>query len=529
MGHRRARLMARKSLDDVLSDQADHGLRRSLGPVQLTMLGIGCIVGAGVYVMSGTAAANYAGPAVILSFVVAGIACGFTALCYAELSSTLPVSGSSYTYAYTALGEVFAWGLAWLLMLEYGLAGSALAAGFAGFLTSLLGDFGIVLPAGIATPFVETTVTAHGTAFSVGGGVNLVAVAGLLLFAGVLVRGITHSATVNAVLVFIKLAVLIGFVVVGWRHVDPANWHPFIPANQGGFAYGVPGIFRAASVLFFAYLGFETVSTAALEARNPRRDLPIGILSALVICTILYILVARVMTGLVPYTALNVPDPVAVAVDAVGWPAMGILIKVGALMGLSSVLLVNTYGQSRICFAMATDGLLPRFFSAMHPRFQTPWKGTLFVAAVSALAAAMLPISILGDLVSLGTALAFSMVALSVIWLRSTHPELERPFRVPFGGVRVGRVWLGVVPVLALIFCLLTVAPVLIDIADKAATGQPIPLVILVCYIAFGAVLYASYGCRRSRLGLAISASAVRASAGDTGWAAPRTSDETSP
>ncbi|MGN6376199.1 MAG: amino acid permease [Sphingomonas sp.] len=528
MADRRARLLARKSLDDVRRDQAGHGLRRSLGPVQLTMLGIGCIVGAGVYVMSGTAAANYAGPAVILSFVIAGIACGFTALCYAELSSTLPVSGSSYTYAYTALGEVFAWGLAWLLMLEYGLAGAALAAGFAGFLASLLGDFAIHLPVAIVTPFIQSQVTPHGTVFTIGGGINLLAVAGLMLFAGVLVRGIAHSATVNVILVIIKLAVLIGFVIVGWRHVDPANWHPFIPPSRGGFTYGVPGIFRGASVLFFAYLGFETVSTAALETRNPGRDLPIGILSALVICTVLYILVARVMTGLVSYTALNVPDPVAVAVDAVGWPALSILIKLGALMGLSSVLLVNTYGQSRICFAMATDGLLPRFFAAMHPRFRTPWKGTLFVASVSALAAALLPISILGDLVSLGTAMAFSMVAVSVIWLRTTQPDLDRPFRVPLGGIRIAGVWLGVVPVLSLLFCLLTVAPVLIDIVDKAIAGQSIPLVILVCYIAVGAIFYASYGYHRSRLGGAISASAARGGAGDTGWAAPRTSDETS-
>ena len=494
------RLTIRKPMEHVRRDQQENGLRRTLGPIQLMMLGIGCIVGAGVYVMTGVAAANYAGPAVMLSFVLAGTACAFTALCYAELASTLPVSGSSYTYAYTALGEVYAWGLGWFLMLEYGLAGSALAVGFSGFFVSLMRDFGLVIPAALSTPLIQSTLTPHGLFFSVGSSVNLIAVGGLLFFAAILVRGVAHSATANAILVAVKLAVLVGFVALGWQHVDPANWHPFIPPSQGGFTYGPAGVFRAASILFFAYLGFETVSTAALEARNPGKDMPVGILGALLICTVLYISVAAVMTGVVSYRALNVPDPIAVAIDAIGWPFMGILIKIGAIFGLCSVLLVNTYGHSRICYAMAQDGLLPRLFAAMHPRFQTPHLGTIAVASISAVAAALLPISILGDLVSLGTALAFSMVAISVMWLRSRHPEMHRPFRVPLGGIWVRGIWIGTVPVLALVLCLITVAPVLIDMVIKAMSGEWLPLAILSLYLAFGVGFYRWYGFRNSRL-----------------------------
>jgi APA family basic amino acid/polyamine antiporter len=498
---RSGRLFIRKPLEDVRADGDRHGLVRSLGPVQLVMIGIGCIIGAGVYVMTGTAAANYAGPAVVISFALAGIACAFTALCYAELSSTLPVAGASYSYAYAALGEVYAWALAWMLSLEFALAGSALAVGVAGYLLSLLGDFGIALPAIISTPTVQAVPGLHGSHFVVHGSINLVAVAAVAFFAAVLVRGVTQSARLNALMVIVKIGVLIAFVIIGAPHVQPANWHPFIPPSEGGFAFGWPGVFRGASILFFAYLGFEAVATAAQEARKPQRDIPIGILGSLVVATVLYIAVALVITGLVPYSRLNVPDPVAVAVDVIGWPALTLLIKLGALAGLSSVLMINTFAHSRVWFAMSDDGLLPRFICSIHPRFRTPYLGTIAVAGLAAAGAAFLPIAILGDLVSLGTGFVFVTVAISTMWLRSSQPDLPRPFRVPLGGVWIGKAWIGTVPVLAILLTVLMVAPVLGDIGYKAVKGDWIPAGILICYIIAGAMLYAAYGVRKSRLG----------------------------
>lgn len=495
------RLLIRKPLVDVSIESERHGMVRSLGPVQLTLLGIGCIIGAGVYVMTGVAASAYAGPAVTLSFMLAAIACGFTALCYAELSSTLPVAGASYSYAYAAMGEVFAWVLGWMLSLEMGLAGSALAAGVSGYLASLLGDFAIHLPAALTAPVIEAHGGAGGpVSFTVGGHANLVAVAVVAFFTAVLIRGVTHSARLNAVMVVIKVGVLVTFVIVGAPHVNSANWHPFVPPSEGGFAYGWAGVLRGASILFFAYLGFEAVATAALEAKRPQRDIPIGILSALAIATLLYVAVALVLTGLVPFRALGVPDPVAVAANVIGWPVITLLIKLGAITGLSSVLMVNTYAHSRICFAMSDDGLLPRFFSVVHPRFRTPHRGTIGVAAVAAIGAACLPISILGDLVSLGTGVVFVTVGISVMWLRTSHPDLPRPFRVPGGGVTIGRFWIGVVPALSVLFTLAMIVPVIVNIGYDALHGDVIPAMILGLYVLAGAVAYRMYGLRHSRL-----------------------------
>lgn len=493
-------LFLRKSIESVRQEAEQTGLRKSLGPLQLVLLGIGCIVGAGVYVMTGTAAANYAGPAVVLSFVLAGIACALVGLCYAELASVLPVSGASYTYAYAAVGEIFAWVLGWMLMFEFGLAGAALAVGFSGYLLSLLGDFGVFLPEWIVTPTLQSQMIDGQSQLVQTGSVNLLACFSLLVVAAVLSRGVQHSSIVNTVLVFIKAGVLIAFVLVGAGHVSPANWTPFIPDNQGGFHFGVEGVIRAASILFFAYLGFEAVATAASESRNPARDVPVGILGALTIATALYAAVALVMTGLVPYTSLNVADPVAVAVSVIGEPVWILIIKAGALTGLGSVLLVNTYAQSRVAFAMSRDGLLPRVFSELNARFSTPVKGTFAVAAISGIAAATLPISLLGDLVSLGTSIVFSTVAISVIWLRNARPELERPFRVPFGGVTLGGVWIGIIPALALFACFAMSAPVAIDIALKCMRGEWVPAAIVVLYLVMGGVIYARYGARHSKL-----------------------------
>ncbi|WP_174297817.1 amino acid permease [Sphingomonas bacterium] len=491
----------RKSLDAIRIDVAQAGLRRSLGPVQLVLIGVGCIVGAGVYVMTGTAAATYAGPAVILSFLIAALACGFTALCYAELASVLPVSGASYTYAYAALGELWAWALAWMLMLEFGLAGSALAAGFSGYLQSLIGDFGIVLPDAVRhSTLVASAAPGGGTRFAASLALDLPALLALAAVSAVLVRGVRQSAAVNTLLVTLKIGILLLFVVVGLPHVQPAHWAPFVPPAEGGFRYGWPGVLRGASVVFFAYLGFEVVATASSEARRPQRDVPVGILGALAVSTAIYAAVAAVLTGLVPFRTLGVADPIALAVQAVGLPVLAVIVKAGALTGLGSVLLVNTYGQSRICFAMARDGLLPPVFQRLHARHATPARGTVIVAAISAVAAATLPIALLADLVSIGTAFVFCVVAIATMWLRTRHPDLPRPFRVPGGGRVIGGVWIGTVPVLALVLCLTMMAPVLIDLAGRAIGGDWLPAALLAAYVVIGIVVYARYGYRHSAI-----------------------------
>jgi APA family basic amino acid/polyamine antiporter len=484
----------RKSVEAIRRECETAAMHRTLGPFQLVMIGIGCIVGAGVFVMTGTAASHHAGPAVALSFVIAAFACLLVCLCYAELASVLPASGASYSYAYAVLGQGFAWGLGWMLMLEFGLAGSALAVGFSGYLTSLLGDFGLIVPKAAATPWLLAVAGPDGMSFAVSGGLNLVAVAALVAAMLVVIRGVAHSAAINALLVVVKIGVLTGFVIVGARHVDSANLTPFIPANEGGFRFGVEGVFRAASILFFSYLGFEAVAAAAAEARRPQRDVPIGIVGALIASTLLYVAVALTLTGIVSYRALDVPDPIAIAVNAIGMPVFAVVIKVGALAGLGSVLLVNTYAQSRICHAIARDGLLPPALARLHPRYRTPVAATISVATISAAAAAVLPISLLADLVSLGTLCVFMTVAIAVIVLRNSHPDLPRPFRVPFGGVRLRGRWIGTVPVLALLSCVLMGAPVLTDIALKAASGEWIPAAILGSYITAGAALYLFYG-----------------------------------
>lgn len=484
----------RKSIDDIRRECETTAMHRTLGPFQLVMIGIGCIIGAGVFVMTGTAASHYAGPAVALSFVIAALSCLLVCLCYAELASVLPASGASYSYAYAVLGEGFAWGLGWMLMLEFGLAGSALAVGFSGYLISLLGDFSLAVPHNVSTPFLLAVAGPEGISFTKSGGINLVAAAALLVAMLVVIRGVAHSAAINALLVVVKVGVLLGFVIVGAQHIDSANLTPFIPANEGGFRFGVEGVFRAASILFFSYLGFEAVAAAAAEARKPQRDVPIGIVGALIASTLLYVGVAITLTGVIPFRALDVPDPIAVAVSVLGMPLFAIVIKVGALAGLGSVLLVNTYAQSRICHAIARDGLLPSALARLHMRYRTPVAATISVATISAVAAAMLPISLLADLVSLGTLCVFMTVAIAVIALRNSHPQLPRPFRVPFGGIRLRGFWVGTVPVLALLSCLLMGAPVVTDIALKAAAGEWVPAAILGFYIVAGVALYLFYG-----------------------------------
>ena len=486
------RLFIKKSVDQVQREATNHSLKRSLGPANLVLFGVGCIIGAGIYVMTGNAAANYAGPSVMLSFIIAGTACAFAGLCYAELASTMPVAGSAYTYSYATMGELIAWIMGWLLVLEYGVAAATVAAGWSGYVTSFLKDFGVLIPPEYAHSMIQSTADSTGhLVFHVTNNFNLVATAGILMVTGLLVLGVSESATVNNVIVFIKVGVLIAFIAMGVGFINPQNWTPFIPPNQGGFVYGVQGVFRAASVIFFAYVGFEAVSTAAAEAKNPSKDMPFGILGSLFICTAIYMMVAAVMTGIVPFRELGVPEPIAVAVDRMQMPWFAFLIKVGAVAGLSSVMLILTYGQSRIFFAMARDGLLPRAFSTVHAKFRTPWIGTIVLGALIAIAASLLPITILGDLVSLGTAFAFGIVCISVLWLRKTCPDMPRPFRAP------GGTWM---PILGVIFAGIMAAPLIIDIVVKATLGDPIPAIILGTYLALGAAIYIFYGLPNSRL-----------------------------
>ena len=407
---------------------ADSGLKRSLTATQLTMLGIGAVIGAGIFVLSGHAAAEHAGPAIVLSFIIAGIACAFAGLCYAEFAAMLPVSGSAYSYSYATLGEFVAWFIGWNLVLEYMFAASTVAVGWSGYLNSFLGHFGAALPESLAAAPLNVV---DGALVYTGGFVNLPAVAIIAAVSGLCYVGITQSAFGNSIIVAIKVTVIVLFVAFAASYVNPDNWHPFIPENQGPGKFGMDGVIRGASVVFFAYIGFDAVSTAAGEAKNPQRDMPIGILGSLAFCTVIYIIVALVLTGLLPYPELATPKPVATALEhypALGW--LKLLVEVGAIAGLSSVILVMLMGQPRIFLSMSNDGLLPKLFAKVHPKFQTPYLGTIIVGVFAALLAGFLPIGLLGELVSMGTLLAFATVSIGVLVLRRTRPDLKRPFRV---------------------------------------------------------------------------------------------------
>lgn len=489
------RYFIKKPIAQIQSESQSHGLKRSLGALNLVSLGIGCIIGAGIFVLTGKAAAQHAGPAIMLSFVLAGMACAFAALCYAELASVLPVSGSAYTYAYATLGEVFAWAMGWLLILEYGLASATVAVGWSGYIVSFLRDFGILIPPEWANPLGMALSGPDGQPLLTAAGAPLVGIfnlpAALAVFAvtALLIVGVSESAKVNNLIVMVKLAVVVLFISVGVFYIEPQNWTPFIPENTGPGQYGLEGVLKAAGVIFFAYIGFEAVSTAAQEAKNPQRDMPIGILGSLAICTVLYMAVSAVLTGIVPYAALNVPDPIAVAVDKIGLGWLSFLIKVGAIMGLSSVMLVLVYGQTRIFYTMSRDGLIPDFFSTLHTRFKTPYINTLLVGAGVAMAAGLTPISILGDLVSMGTLFAFTIVCFSVIYLRFKEPNLPRPFRVPFSPV---------FPLLGMVFCIYLMYGLGAEVFIR-----------LKLWFLGGIAIYLCYGQFKSRL--------AKANAADTG------------
>ncbi len=477
-----ANYTARKSLKDLTSSADAHGskgLSKTLGPWSLISLGIGCIIGAGIFVLTGKAAANYAGPAIALSFVLSGVACAFVGLCYAEMAAMIPVSGSAYTYAYVTVGEIFAWIIGWDLILEYAMGASTVAVGWSGYFVSLLKSFGIGIPPQWSEATGEAVTLADGsTATAL---FNLPAVLIVALLTILLMLGTKESTRVNNVMVAFKLFVVAIVIVVGAFYVHTANWTPFLPANTGEFGnFGWSGVLRGASVVFFAYIGFDAVSTAAQEAKNPQRDMPIGVLGSLVICTVLYIGMALVMTGMVPYAQLGVADPVAVAIDVTGITWLAVLVKFAALAGLTTVIFVLLFGQARILFSMSQDRLLPPMFSKVHPKFRTPFASQALIGAVVAIIAGTFPIGLLGEMVSIGTLFAFLLVCLAVIHLRRTAPRQGRPFKTP------GVPW---VPVLGMAFSLLLML------------GLPLATWLrLLVWLAVGLAIYFGYSHRHSRV-----------------------------
>jgi APA family basic amino acid/polyamine antiporter len=516
-------LFAKKPLLGLLQEAGgEHHLRRVLGPVGLTSLGVGAIIGAGIFVLTGAAAAKYAGPAIVLSFVISGLGCTFAGLCYAEMAAMIPIAGSAYTYSYATMGELLAWIIGWDLILEYSFGASTVAVGWSGYVVSFLHDLGFQMPpeliAAPGTKLIEIPSLLAGRAaesfgLSVGwqtmtddlveflqrhgleaasftqatAVINVPAMLIVGLITVLLVLGISESAKVNNAVVILKVSIVLIFIAAGSSfllgHTErfTENWKEFIPENKGKFGeFGWSGIFRAAGVIFFAYIGFDAVSTAAQEAKNPQKHMPVGILGSLLICTILYIIMAVVMTGLVHYSQLAVPHPVAVSIDATGMRWLAPWIKIGAIAGLSSVILVMLLAQPRIFWTMSRDGLLPGFFAHIHPRFRTPYITTIMTGLVVAVIAGLVPIHILGELVSIGTLLAFVLVCAGVLVLRYTNPEIERPFKAPA---------VHLTALLGILICLSQMVALPLDTWLR-----------LIVWLALGLAIYFSYGIRHSKL-----------------------------
>ncbi len=450
-------------------------LTRTLGPWGLTALGIGAVIGGGIFVITGQAAANHAGPAIMLSFVLAAICCAFCAMAYAEFASMVPVSGSAYTYTYATFGELAAWFIGWMLVLEYGVSASAVAVSWTGYFLSLLSHFDIHLPAALVNAPLDGQLRPTGAI------ANVPAAMLVLLLTWLCYVGIRKSSAMNMAMVVLKTGLIILVILVGWKYVDPANWTPFIPENEGPGRYGMEGVLRGAAMVFFAYIGFEAVSVAAQESHRPQRDMPVGMMLSLVVCTVLYIAMAAVMTGLVPYTLLGTDEPVVTAVAAhpqLGW--LRVVVEIGALVGLSSVVLVMIIAQPRIFMIMGRDGLLPPVFTRIHPTYRTPHINTVITGIGIAILAAVFPLDVLGELTSMGTLIAFAAVCAGVLVLRRTQPDLPRPFRIPAAWLVCS---LGVLSCLALL---------------SAMTFHN--WMLMGGWTIAGLVLYFAYGHRHSRL-----------------------------
>ena len=486
-------LLATKSIAELHQQESSgNQLRRALNATHLTLLGIGGIIGTGIFVLTGTAAANHAGPALPLSFIIAGLGCTFAGLCYAEFAAMIPVSGSAYSYSYATLGEGIAWFIGWNLVLEYLFAVATVSVGWSGYAVSLLDQLHFHLPDALThAPLAQGADALHWTL--TGAIINVPAILIVAGIATICYIGIKQSAAFNSVIVAIKVTVILLFIMFGVSYVNTANWHPFIPPNTGhSGTFGWSGVMAAAGVIFFAYIGFDAVSTAAQETKNPQRDMPIGILASLIICTVLYVIVSSVLTGMVSYKELDVAAPVALALDkyeSLHW--LGIPVKLGAVCGMTSVMLVMTIAQARIFFAMARDGLLPPWFGRVHPRFRTPSTGTVVTGVFAALIGGLFPVKILGELVAIGTLAAFVTVCIGVLVLRRTRPDLPRPFRTPWP-------WFN------------CIAGAIVCLGMMVSLG-PATWARLLIWTAIGVLIYAFYGYHHSR---------VRHGTGATGSAA---------
>jgi len=477
-----ANLLARKPLEQLMCEAQETGensLRRALGPLNLLTLGIGAIIGAGIFVITGQAAAQFAGPAIVISFVLAGTACAFAGLCYSEFASMIPIAGSAYTYSYATLGELVAWIIGWDLILEYAFGAATVAVGWSGHLRAFMHDLGLNLPPMPTSNFVLFGLPVHLKYDYVGFVV-------ILVITTILVIGIKESANFTTAIVILKVAVVCMFIALataflashGWK---PNYWHPFIPPNTGVRGeFGWSGILRGAGVVFFAYIGFDAVSTAAQEAKNPKKDMPLGILGSLIICTVLYIIVSGLLTHLVPYTQLNVPDPVVIGIRTTGHPWATFLVELGALAGLATVMLVMLLGQSRVFYSMSRDGLLWPWASKVHPRFRTPYLSSIVVGIFVALLATLVPLSVLDEMTSVGTLLAFMLVSAGVWVMRRTHPHVNRPFKTPL---------VPLVPILSILF-----SGVLIVSLSYWTQLR------LVVWLVIGLVIYFVYGRKHSKV-----------------------------
>jgi APA family basic amino acid/polyamine antiporter len=500
------RLFLRKSVAQMQAEQAKGELKRSLSALNLISLGIGCIIGTGIFVLTGRAAANFAGPGIMISFIITGVLCAFVALCYAELAAALPVSGSAYSYSYASMGEIAAWIMGLLLILEYGLAASTVAVGWSGYFVSLLKDIGIHIPAALtAAPGVE--IVQAGVVVGTGV-INLPAILIVAAVTMLLVVGVSESAKVNNIIVIVKVSVVVAFIAIGIFFVNPDNWVPLIPAEvppppegtprglwpdiwralvnvvtaNNTSHYGIGGLIGGAATIFFAYIGFEAVSTAGAESKNPARDMPIGIIGSLLICTVLYILTSAVLVGIVPYTELNDPAPIAKAVNQIGLPWFAVLVKIGAIAGLSSVVLVLLYGQTRIFYTMSHDGMLPPVLSRVHPKFRTPWINTIIVGFCAAGAAGFASLDALSNLTNVGSLAAFAIVCITVLYLRFSAPDMVRPFRAPFSPAT---------PIIGALMCLF----LLMSLMSHPPTRN-----FFLIYLAVGIGVYFLYGIRHSKL-----------------------------